>query len=98
MYSADPDEVEAMDEEYNNMYNHFQSVVDGANAAVDALDNYSFKQVSSSINLDWKGLSGKDSSSSSGSGSDSSSSSEPSPQDFNWVERLLSKISKAYDR
>lgn len=96
MYSADPDEVEAMDEEYNNMYNHFQSVVDGANAAIDALDNYSFKQVSSSINLDWKGL-GKDSSSSS-SGSDSSSSSEPSPQDFNWVERLLSKISKAYDR
>lgn len=96
MYSADPDEVEAMDEEYNNMYNHFQSIVDGANAAVDALDNYSFKQVSSSINLDWKEL-GKDSSSSS-SGSDSSSSSEPSPQDFNWVERLLSKISKAYDR
>lgn len=94
MYSADPDEVEAMDEEYNNMYNHFQSIVDGANAAVDALDNYSFKQVSSSINVDWKGL-GKDSSSSS-SGSDSSS--EPSPQDFNWVEPLLSKISKAYDR
>lgn len=96
MYSADPDEVEAMDEEYNNMYNHFQSIVDGANAAVDALDNYSFKQVSSSINVDWKGL-GKDSSFSS-SGSDSSSSSEPSPQDFNWVEPLLSKISKAYDR
>lgn len=94
MYSADPDEVEAMDEEYNNMYNHFQSIVDGANAAVDALDNYSFKQVSSSINVDWKGL-GKDSSSSS-SGSDSSS--EPTPQDFNWVEPLLSKISKAYDR
>lgn len=94
MYSADPDEVEAMDEEYNNMYNHFQSIVDGANAAVDALDNYSFKQVSSSINLDWKGL-GKDSSSSS-SGSDSSS--EPTPEKFNWVERLLSKISKAYDR
>lgn len=94
MYSADPDEVEAMDEEYNNMYNHFQSIVDGANAAVDALDNYSFKQVGSSINVDWKGL-GKDSSSSS-SGSDSSS--EPSPQDFNWVEPLLSKISKAYDR
>lgn len=94
MYSADPDEVEAMDEEYNNMYNHFQSIVDGANAAVDALDNYSFKQVSSSINVDWKGL-GKDSSSSS-SGSDSSS--EPSPQDFNWVEPLLSKISKVYDR
>lgn len=94
MYSADPDEVEAMDEEYNNMYNHFQSIVDGANAAVDALDNYSFKQVSSSINLDWKGL-GKDSSSSS-SGSDSSS--EPTPEKFNWVEPLLSKISKAYDR
>lgn len=97
MYSADPDEVEAMDEEYNNMYNHFQSIVDGANAAVDALDNYSFKQVSSSINVDWKGMSGYDSSNSS-SGSDSSSSSEPSPQDFNWVEPLLSKISKAYDR
>lgn len=94
MYSADPDEVEAMDEEYNNMYNHFQSIVDGANAAVDALDNYSFKQVSSSINVDWKGL-GKDSSSSS---NESNSSSEPTPEKFNWVERLLSKISKAYDR
>ena len=98
IYSADPDEVEAMDEEYNNMYNHFQSIVDGANAAVDALDNYSFKQVSSSINVDWKGMSGYDSSDSSSSSSGSDSSSEPSPQDFNWVERLLSKISKAYDR
>lgn len=94
MYSADPDEVEAMDEEYNNMYNHFQSIVDGANAAVDALDNYSFKQVSSSINLDWKGL-GKDSSSS---GSSSSSDKSKTKEKFNWVEPLLSKISKAYDR
>lgn len=94
MYSADPDEVEAMDEEYNNMYNHFQSIVDGANAAVDALDNYSFKQVSSSINLDWKGL-GKDSSSS---GSSSPSDKSKTKENFNWVERLLSKISKAYDR
>lgn len=94
MYSADPDEVEAMDEEYNNMYNHFQSIVDGANAAVDALDNYSFKQVSSSINLDWKGL-GKDSSSS---GSSSSSDKSKTKENFNWVERFLSKISKAYDR
>lgn len=94
MYSADPDEVEAMDEEYNNMYNHFQSIVDGANAAVDALDNYSFKQVSSSIDLDWKGL-GKDPSSSS---SGSNSSSEPTPEKLNWIERFLSKISKAYDR
>lgn len=94
MYSADPDEVEAMDEEYNNMYNHFQSIVDGANAAVDALDNYSFKQVSSSINLDWKGL-GKDSSSS---GSSSSSDKSKIKENFNWVEPLLSKISKAYDR
>lgn len=97
MYSADPDEVEAMDEEYNNMYNHFQSIVDGANAAVDALDNYSFKQVSSSINLDWKGL-GKDSSSSSSGRDSSSSDKSQTKQDFNWVERLLSKISKAYDR
>lgn len=94
MYSADPDEVEAMDEEYNNMYNHFQSIVDGANAAVDALDNYSFKQVSSSINLDWKGL-GKDSSSS---GSSSPSDKSKTKENFNWVEPLLSKISKAYDR
>lgn len=97
MYSADPDEVEAMDEEYNNMYNHFQSIVDGANAAVDALDNYSFKQVSSSINLDWKGL-GKDSSSSSSGRDSSSSDKSQTKQNFNWVEPLLSKISKAYDR
>lgn len=37
-----------------------------------------------------------DSSGSSGSGSNSSS--EPTPKKFDWVERLLSKISKAYDR
>lgn len=97
MYSADPDEVEAMDEEYNNMYNHFQSIVDGANAAIDALDNYSYKQVSSSINLDWKGL-GKDSSSSSSGRDSSSSDKSQTKQNFNWVEPLLSKISKAYDR
>lgn len=97
MYSADPDEVEAMDEEYNNMYNHFQSIVDGANAAIDALDNYSYKQVSSSINLDWKGL-GKDSSSSSSGRDSSSSDKSQTKQNFDWVERLLSKISKAYDR
>lgn len=47
-----------------------------------------------SITTDWQSL-GKDSSSSSGS---SDSSSEPTPEKFNWVERLLSKISKAYDR
>lgn len=97
MYSADPDEVEAMDEEYNNMYNHFQSIVDGANAAIDALDNYSYKQVSSSINHDWKGL-GKDSSSSSSGRDSSSSDKSQTKQNFDWVERLLSKISKAYDR
>ena len=66
--------------------------------------NYALKKMNESINAsapsldlsDWKALStdvsDKDSS------SDSSSSSEPSPQDFNWVEPLLSKISKAYDR
>lgn len=47
-----------------------------------------------SITTDWQSL-GKDSSSSSGS---SDSSSEPTPEKFNWVERLISKISKAYDR
>lgn len=47
-----------------------------------------------SITTDWQSL-GKDSSSSSGS---SDSSSEPTPEKFNWIERLISKISKAYDR
>lgn len=47
-----------------------------------------------SITTDWQSL-GKDSSSSSGS---SDSSSEPTPEKFNWVERLISKISKAYAR
>lgn len=57
------------------------------NESVDSIDIPDFTP-----DLSWSGLGDDDSSS----GSDSSS--EPSPQDFNWVERLLSKISKAYDR
>jgi DNA repair exonuclease SbcCD ATPase subunit len=59
------------------------------NESVDSIDIPDFTP-----DLSWSGLGDDDSSS----GSDSSSSSEPSPQDFNWVERLLSKISKAYNR
>lgn len=59
------------------------------NESVDSIDIPDFTP-----DLSWSGLGDDDSSS----GSDSSSSSEPSPQDFNWVEPLLSKISKAYDR
>ena len=57
------------------------------NESVDSIDIPDFTP-----DLSWSGLGDDDSSS----GSDSSS--EPSPQDFNWVEPLLSKISKAYDR
>lgn len=46
------------------------------------------------IDLDWNTV-GKDPSSS---GSSSSSDKSQTKQDFNWVERLLSKISKAYNR
>lgn len=55
------------------------------NESVDSIDIPDFTP-----DLSWSGLGDDDSSS----GSDSSS--EPSPQDFNWVEPLLSKISKAY--
>ena len=64
--------------------------------------NYALKKMNESINAsapsldlsDWKALS------TDVSDKDSSSSSDKSQtkQDFNWVERLLSKISKAYDR
>lgn len=57
------------------------------NESVDSIDIPDFTP-----DLSWSGLGDDDSPS----GSDSSS--EPSPQDFNWVEPLLSKISKAYDR
>lgn len=71
--------------DYINQYNYARKQLQGLfDSSTPNLD----------ITTDWKSLGS--SSSSSDSGSDSSS--EPSPQDFNWVERLLSKISKAYDR
>lgn len=73
--------------DYINQYNYARKQLQGLfDSSTPNLD----------ITTDWKSIGS--SSSSSDSGSDSSSSSEPSPQDFNWVERLLSKISKAYDR
>ena len=71
--------------DYINQYNYARKQLQGLfDSSTPNLD----------ITTDWKSIGS--SSSSSDSGSDSSS--EPSPQDFNWVERLLSKISKAYDR
>lgn len=71
--------------DYINQYNYARKQLQGLfDSSTPNLD----------ITTDWKSLGS--SSSSSDSGSDSSS--EPSPQDFNWVEPLLSKISKAYDR
>lgn len=73
--------------DYINQYNYARKQLQGLfDSSTPNLD----------ITTDWKSIGS--SSSSSDSGSDSSSSSEPSPQDFNWVEPLLSKISKAYDR
>lgn len=71
--------------DYINQYNYARKQLQGLfDSSTPNLD----------ITTDWKSIGS--SSSSSDSGSDSSS--ELSPQDFNWVERLLSKISKAYDR
>lgn len=71
--------------DYINQYNYARKQLQGLfDSSTPNLD----------ITTDWKSIGS--SSSSSDSGSDSSS--EPSPQDFNWVEPLLSKISKAYDR
>lgn len=70
--------------DYINQYNYARKQLQGLfDSSTPNLD----------ITTDWKSIGS--SSSSSDSGSDSSS--EPSPQDFNWVEPLLSKISKAYD-
>lgn len=71
--------------DYINQYNYARKQLQGLfDSSTPNLD----------ITTDWKSLGS--SSSSSDSGSDSSS--EPTPEKFNWVERLLSKISKAYDR
>lgn len=71
--------------DYINQYNYARKQLQGLfDSSTPNLD----------ITTDLKSIGS--SSSSSDSGSDSSS--EPSPQDFNWVEPLLSKISKAYDR
>lgn len=85
---------------YSDLQKNIDNVLKKASEMKDKLDKGAYDQIKSSIDLDWKGMSGYDSSNSSGNVSDSSpdSSSEPSPQDFNWVERILSKISKVYDR
>lgn len=71
--------------DYINQYNYARKQLQGLfDSSTPNLD----------ITTDWKSLGS--SSSSSDSGSDSSS--EPTPEKFNWVEPLLSKISKAYDR
>lgn len=79
---------------YPDLEKNIENILNKANEMKDKLDKGAYEQVKSSIDLDWNTV-GKDSSSSS---SGSNSSSEPTPEKLNWVERLLSKISKAYDR
>lgn len=103
LYSAIIDDQAMLDgtiseEESDNILNGISDEVERANSALTRLNEIKNSYVNQiSDNASWQSL-GKDLSSSSDSSSGSDSSSEPSPQDFNWVERLLSKISKAYDR
>lgn len=103
LYSAIIDDQAMLDgtiseEESDNILNGISDEVERANSALTRLNEIKNSYVNQIFdNASWQSL-GKDLSSSSDSSSGSDSSSEPSPQDFNWVERLLSKISKAYDR
>lgn len=103
LYSAIIDDQAMLDgtiseEESDNILNGISDEVERANSALTRLNEIKNSYVNQiSDNASWQSL-GKDLSSSSDSSSGSDSSSEPSPQDFNWVERLLSKISKAYNR
>ena len=79
---------------YPDLEKNIENILNKANEMKDKLDKGAYEQVKSSIDLDWNTV-GKDPSSS---GSSSSSDKSQTKQDFNWVEPLLSKISKAYDR
>ena len=76
---------------YSGLKKNIESVLKKASEMKDKLDKGAYDQINSSIDLDWNTV-GKDPSNS------SSSSKSESKKDFIWVERLLSKISKAYDR
>jgi TP901 family phage tail tape measure protein len=103
LYSAIIDDQAMLDgtiseEESDNILNGISDEVERANSALTRLNEIKNSYVNQiSDNASWQSL-GKDLSSSSDSSSGSDSSSEPTPEKFNWVERLLSKISKAYDR
>ena len=79
---------------YPDLEKNIENILNKANEMKDKLDKGAYEQVKSSIDLDWNTV-GKDPSSS---GSSSSSDKSQTKQNFNWVERLLSKISKAYNR
>jgi hypothetical protein len=79
---------------YPDLEKNIENILNKANEMKDKLDKGAYEQVKSSIDFDWNTV-GKDPSSS---GSSSSSDKSQTKQDFNWVERLLSKISKAYNR
>lgn len=79
---------------YPDLEKNIENILNKANEMKDKLDKGAYEQVKSSIDLDWNTVR-KDPSSS---GSSSSSDKSQTKQDFNWVERLLSKISKAYNR
>ena len=103
LYSAIIDDQAMLDgtiseEESDSILNGISDEVERANSALTRLNEIKNSYVNQiSNNASWQSL-GKDLSSSSSSSSGSDSSSEPTPEKFNWVERLLSKISKAYDR
>ena len=77
---------------YPDLEKNIENILNKASEMKDKLDKGAYEQVKSSIDLDWNTV-GKDPS-----GSSSSSDKSKTKENFNWVERLLSKISKAYDR
>lgn len=77
---------------YSSLEKNIENILNKASEMKDKLDKGAYDQINSSIDLDWNTV-GKDPS-----GSSSSSDKSKTKENFNWVERLLSKISKAYDR
>lgn len=75
---------------YPDLEKNIENILNKASEMKDKLDKGAYEQVKSSIDLDWNTV-GKDP-------SNSSSDKSKTKEKFNWVERLLSKISKAYDR
>lgn len=72
---------------YKELQNNIDSVWNTAEKMKNAIDDAAYNQINASIDTSWQGLGGSDSSSSS-----------QTAEKFNWIERLINKISTAYSR